>query len=97
MADMDSIDDRSLAKKLGYPATAGGYKAARQFVERRGLKRLDDRRPATYRRSEVEAALAAFPKAPGNFTTGPARREQTIKAICTKARRANRAKQDEAS
>ena len=91
--DMDAIDDRSLAKRLGYPASAGGYKAARQFVERRGVERIDDRYPATYRRSEVETALSAFPKAPGNFTTGPARREQTLKAICTRARRSNNAQQ----
>lgn len=92
---MDTIDDRCLAKLLGYPANAGGYKAAREFVKRRGLRPIDDRRPAMYKQTDVETALSKFPKAPGNFTTGPQRREQTLKAIRTKANRARQRNQQD--
>ena len=85
--------DRDVAKRLGYPATAGGYKAAREYLERRGVSPLDSRRPAIYYLAEVDRVLVEHPKAPGNFTRGPAREQQTSKAIASRARNRRQADQ----
>jgi|WetSurMetagenome_2_1015567.scaffolds.fasta_scaffold03559_4 hypothetical protein len=92
---METATDRDVAKRLGYPATAGGYKAAREYLERRGVSPLDSRRPAIYHRDQVDRVLAEYPKAPGNFTTGPARSKQTSKAMATRASNRKRRQADQ--
>ena len=90
---MEKINDRELAELLGYPAFAGGYKAAREFMERRGVLPLDDRRPAQYNLKVVNQAIQDHPRAQGNFTCGADRVEQTRKASATKAARRDAGRQ----
>lgn len=85
---MHMVSDRELAASFGYPPNAGGYKAAREFMARRGVSPIDDRRPAMYNLVEVERAVRARPAARGNFARGAEREQQTRKAQATKRRKA---------